>query len=279
MKEELKSAVSVTNLDYFYPPPRPIHALQDINFEVKRGEFLALIGQNGSGKTTLAKCLSGFIKPQKGQILIDGMDVTHIPAHEQALYVGCVFQNPDHQLFKDTVWEDTAFGLRNIKLEEDIIKKKVDEILSALDLYHFREFHPQRLSIGNRQRLAIACVVVMEPPVIVIDEPTTGQDPQKSREVMGILKDINREKGITVIAITHAMDLVCEYATRAIALCQGEILLDGTVRDVFSQPEVLAKTFVEPPPIVNLCSALGLNSSLPLNISEAKEAITSRLKS
>jgi energy-coupling factor transport system ATP-binding protein len=267
--------VHVDNVSFTYPPPERTKALKDVSFKVRRGEVVALIGQNGSGKTTLARCISGFLKPNKGEgtIRVAGEDIHTIPPHRQAQYVGYVFQNPDHQLFKDSVWDDVAFGLQNLQAPPDVLEERVEGMLVDLDLLQHRHLHPHRLAKGDKQRLAVAGIVIMEPPVIIVDEPTTGQDPQRARDIMRLLSKLNRDKGTTIIVITHAMDLVAEYAERVVVLCQGEMILDGPVRDVFEQTELLKQTYIEPPPIVQLGLILGLHP-LPLTIAEARDTIS-----
>ncbi len=272
MVEEREFALELEGVSFSYPRPRHNVALKKIDLQIKQGEFVALIGQNGSGKSTLAKCTSGFLTPTKGVIRVCGKDIHKVPPSLQARYVGYVFQNPDHQLFKDRVWDDVAFGLNNLKVANDIVDKKVEKILKDLRLYQYRDIHPHRLAKGDKQRLAIASIVVMEPPVLLVDEPTTGQDPYKAREIMDVLTQLNERNKTTVLVITHSMELVAEYAKRTVALCQGNILLDGSVREVFSRSDILAKTFVEPPAVVQLAQGLGL-PGVPLTTDEAGRAL------
>lgn len=270
--------LNIDHLYFTYPPPERTQAIKDVSIQVKRGEVVALIGQNGSGKTTLARCVSGFLKPNKnqGEIIVSGVNIHKIPPSQQAKYVGYVFQNPDHQLFKDTVWDDVAFGLQNFGLPSDVIEDKVNKILKDLDLYHLRDLHPHRLAKGDKQRLAVAGILVMEAPIIIVDEPTTGQDPQRARDIMDLLAVMNKEKGTTIIVITHAMDLVTEYADRAIVLYKGELLLEGAVEHIFRQVDVLNKTFIEPPPAVQLSLGLGLDP-LALTLTELKQRLLERI--
>jgi energy-coupling factor transport system ATP-binding protein len=270
-------AIDIQHVSFTYPPPMATKALRDVTAQIDKGAVVALIGQNGSGKTTLARCLSGFLRPQAGAILVRGKNMHRIPPSRQALHVGYVFQNPGHQLFRDTVWEEAAFGLENLKVSGEVIEQKVTDILRDLDLLQHRDAHPHRLAKGDKQRLAVASIAIMEPPVIIVDEPTTGQDPQRARDVMELLIHLNKGKGSTILVISHAMELVAEYATRAIALCQGMVLLDGPVSEVFGHPEILSKTYVEPPPIVQLGIALGL-TPLPLTVEETTERLLERLR-
>jgi energy-coupling factor transporter ATP-binding protein EcfA2 len=266
------SKILIDNLRFVYPPPKVVEAIKNLNLEIKPGEFVAIIGHNGSGKTTLSKIISGFLKPTEGTVTIGGMEVHKIHPRVRPTIVGYVFQNPDHQVFKDTVWEDVAFGLENLNYAEDEIQKIVHDTLEELDLWDLREVHPFRLGKGDRQRVAVAGLIVMNPRILLVDEPTTGQDPERAREIMRLMTKLNRDRGVTVIAITHAMDLVVEFVDRVIVMGQGEILLDGDVREVFSQPEILAKTFVQPPQIARIGLELGF-SPLPLTVEEVVEEI------
>jgi energy-coupling factor transport system ATP-binding protein len=267
--------IEIKNMRFVYPPPKQVEAVKRMDLEVKAGEYIAIIGHNGSGKTTVSKLISGFLEPTEGTVMIGGVQVHKIPTRVRPTIVGYVFQNPDHQVFKDTVWEDVAFGLENLGYSEEDIQRIVRDTLKDLDLWHVREVHPFRLGKGDRQRVAVAGLIVMNPKILVVDEPTTGQDPERAREIMRLMSRLNRERNITVITITHAMDLVVEFVQRVVVIGQGEILLDGNVRDVFSQPDVLAKTFVQPPQIARLGLALNLKP-LPLTVDEITDQIMDR---
>ena len=266
------SDLVVENLRFIYPPPKEVEAVKRIDLEVKEGEFVAIIGHNGSGKTTLSKIISGFLNPTEGSVRIGGVEVRKIHPRTRPTVVGYVFQNPDHQVFKESVWEDVAFGLENLEYPPDEVERITLETLERLDLLKYEDVHPFRLGIGDRQRVAVAGILVMNPKVVLVDEPTTGQDPERAREIMRLMTELNRERGITIITVTHAMDLVVEFAQRVVAMGQGEILLDGTPREVYSQPEILARTFVSPPQIAMLGLELGLDP-LPLDVNAAVEQL------
>jgi energy-coupling factor transporter ATP-binding protein EcfA2 len=270
-----ETAVLVENVRLEYPPPRRIRALDGVSARFDVGAFVAIVGQNGSGKTSLARCISGFLKPTGGQVLIGGIDVQRLPPARRARHVGYVFQNPDHQLFKESVWDDVAFGLRNLRVPPAQIDERVESTLRRLDLWAQRDRHPFRLSKGDRQRLAIAAVIVMRPGVLIVDEPTTGQDPARSREIMDLLAELNRD-GMTVIVITHVMELVAEYARQMLVLHAGRLLVEGAPRDVFGQPELLAVSRVSPPPVARLALELGLQP-LPITIAEVRDSVLQRL--
>ncbi|HEX7010922.1 MAG TPA: ATP-binding cassette domain-containing protein, partial [Phycisphaeraceae bacterium] len=232
--------------------------------------------QNGSGKTTLARCLSGYLRPTEGRVLSgDGLEISRLTPAQRVRRVGYVFQNPDHQLFRETVWDEVAFGPRNVGMPAELVEQLVGRMLQDLELEDKRHLHPFRLSKGDRQRLAVASIAVLRPAVLIVDEPTTGQDPVKAREIMDLLARLNREDGICVIIISHAMDLVAEYARRTIVMAGGQVLLDGPTREVFGQPEVLARSNVAPPPVSRLALELGLDE-IPITIDEARAILQGR---
>ncbi len=272
LARDAAGTVVVEDVAYEYPPPRSVRALKGVSVSIPAGEFAAIVGQNGSGKTSLARCVSGYLRPTRGRVLVGGRDVRHLHPSVRARHVGYVFQNPDHQLFKESVWDDVAFGLRNLGVGSERLHGRVEEVLRRLELWDQRERHPFQLSKGDRQRLAIAGIIVMEPAVLIVDEPTTGQDPAKSREIMDLLAHLNADRGTTVLVITHVMELVAEYARAVIVMHDGSVLLHGPAREIFAQPEILATTSVSPPPVARLGLALGLRP-LPLTVAEAREAI------
>ena len=243
--------VKVTGLDFEYPDGT--RALEGINLEIDRHEFIALIGQNGSGKTTLSKLLNGLYKPTRGDVIVDGLNSRDTSIVQMVKRVGYVFQNPDHQLFNSNCWDEIAYGPRNIQLEEDEVKERVEEAAQVVGLTenYFTE-HPFFLSKGLRQRVAIASILALRPQVIIVDEPTTGQDAKQSVEIMDFLTILNKEHGHTIIIITHDMPIVAQYAHRVIAMGKARIMADGPTSEVFTQADVLEKTFLAPPPITQL---------------------------
>jgi energy-coupling factor transport system ATP-binding protein len=247
--------VQVNNLDFTYPDGTK--ALENINISINIGEFIALIGQNGSGKTTLSKLLNGLYKPSSGEVIVDGLKSKMTPIVQMVRRVGYVFQNPDHQLFNNNCWDEIAYGPRNIELPEEEVKIRVEEATQVVGLpqVYFEE-HPFFLSKGLRQRVAIASILALRPQVIIVDEPTTGQDARQSFEIMDFLKDLNENHGHTIIIITHDMPIVAQYAHRVILMSEGKILADDETARVFSQPEILAKAFLEPPEITQLAQSV-----------------------
>jgi len=248
---EQKPYIEVNDLSYSYTDGTS--ALSEINLSIYQNEFIAFIGQNGSGKTTLSKCLNGLFKPTQGDVIVDGFNSRNTPIVQMVRRVGYVFQNPDHQLFNNNCWDEIAYGPRNIELPEDEVAERVAEAAKVvgLDEMYFDE-HPFFLSKGLRQRVAIASILALRPRVIIVDEPTTGQDARQSLEIMDFLKLLNIELGHTIIIITHDMPIVAKYAQRVIVLGNGRILADGDTRSVFQMADVLAQTYLEPPQITQL---------------------------
>lgn len=240
--------ICVKNLFYDYQDGT--RAIDGIDLEIKTGELIAFIGQNGSGKTTLSKCLNGLFKPTKGNVIVDGLNSSNSSIVQMVKRVGYVFQNPDHQLFNNNCWDEIAYGPRNIQLSDSEVKERVEEAAQVVGLDpDYYEEHPFFLSKGLRQRVAIASILALRPRVIIVDEPTTGQDYKQSVEIMKFLVRLNKELGHTIIIITHDMPIVANYAERIVVLGLGKIIADGSPAEVFSQPEVLAETNIEPPQI------------------------------
>lgn len=248
--------IEVSDLVFEYPDGTL--ALRNIHLDIYANQFMALIGQNGSGKTTLAKSLNGLLKPSSGYVKIDGLDTREKGTTKKIVTkVGYVFQNPDHQLFNNTIYKEIAYGPRNIGLKEDEVKDRVHEAAGVCGVEEsLLEEHPFFLTKGLRQRVAIASILAMRPRTIIVDEPTTGQDLLQSLEVMNFLQSLWEKEGHTIVIITHEMNIVAQYARRVVALAQGQVLADGTTREVFSQPDLLAKTFVKPPQITSLAQSL-----------------------
>jgi len=226
-------------------------ALRELNLEIYQEDFIAVIGQNGSGKTTLAKHFNGLLKPTRGSVIVAGLDTKKIPATKLAEIVGYCFQNPDHQIFNTKVWDEIAFGPRNLFLTEKEIRDRVSESLQEVGLRGYDNRNPFFLGKGERQKVAVASVLAMYPKVLVIDEPSTGMDWKDSISMMELVKKMN-ETGKTVIFITHDMNLVARYARRVIVMAEGKVLIDGPTRWVFSQEEMLRKAFIRQPEITQL---------------------------
>jgi len=265
-----ESIISLRNVSYSYPDGTV--ALRDVNLEFARGEFAAIIGQNGSGKTTLVKHIVGLLRPSVGEVRIFGKKTSEMSIKEIATKVGYVYQNPDHQLFCQTVYEECAYGLRNLGLPESETRRRVGEILKRVGLQGLENVDTFLLGKGQRQRLAIASTLVMNPEVIIVDEPTTGQDMAQSTSIMELLGSLHRE-GRTVIIVTHNMRLVAEYAERVVVMQAGKVVIDGDVRTVFSQVEKLREALITPPQITQLGQLLSGDSVTPLTVEEMADMI------
>ena len=252
--------------------------LNDISFDIKKGEFVAILGHNGSGKSTVAKHLNAMLLPASGKVFIDGLDTSD----EKVTYdirrkVGLVLQNPDNQLVASIVEEDVAFGPENLGVPSDEIRKRVDDALKAVDMYDCRLNAPHKLSGGQKQRVAIAGIIAMKPDCIVLDEPTAMLDPKGRQEVLDTILKLNRENGITIVMITHYMEEAV-LADKVYVVDNGRMLTSGTPREVFSQVELLKKHRLDVPQATELCHKLracGVEiKELPLT----EEECTSMLK-
>jgi len=260
--------ISTKNLFYAYEGSE-VEVLKDVNLEVNQGEFVAIIGQNGAGKTTLVKHFNGIFKPTRGEVIIEGVNTKERTIAELAKDVGYIYQNPDHQMFCSTVEEEIAFGPKNLGLPEDIIKQRVEEALKLSGLEEVRKTPPSVLGLSERRKVSLASIMSMRPRILILDEPTTGVDWKTSIDIMEAVRRLN-EKGHTIIMITHNMRIVAQYAKRTVVLCNGEILLDASTREVFSQTEKLKVTFLIPPQITQLGQALSA-SGMPGDIISCEE--------
>jgi energy-coupling factor transport system ATP-binding protein len=241
--------IGIENVSFSYAGgPRVLNA---IDLKIDAGEFLAIVGQNGSGKTTLAKHIVGLLQPATGRVTIDGRDRVQMRPAETARQVAYVFQNPDHQIFAATVEDEVAFGPRNFGLADDEIRHRCDEALEAVGLQNERQSDPFLLSKGERQRLAVASVLVLRPRMLILDEPTTGLDHREQLRMMALVRDLNRA-GIAIVIITHTPWLVAEYARRVVLLRRGAKLFDGSVREFFMQDELLRSSSFRAPEITEL---------------------------
>jgi energy-coupling factor transport system ATP-binding protein len=270
-----KPVIEVQGLWHVYPNGTP--ALRGIDLAIAENEFVAIVGQNGSGKTTLVKHFNGLLRPTKGRVVVGGMDAGKESIARLSRKVGYCFQNPDHQMCCRTVREELLFGPGNLKMDESSALDRMAEIAAGMKLEQYLDRGPFQLSKGERQKLAVAAILMMGPDVIVIDEPTTGQDYRMGREMMDLAVRLHRE-GKTVVVITHDMGIVAEYVDRVIVLRDGELLLDGTPREVFAKPDVISTTSLEPPQVARLVRALadfGLRGDV-LTVGEMVEEVSAR---
>ena len=271
----MSDIISVEHLAYTYPgvedtPGVPVFA--DLNLTIEEGSFVAVLGTNGCGKSTLAKHFNAILLPSGGKVYVCGIDT----ANEDRLItirrnVGMVFQNPDNQIVANVVEEDVAFGPENLGIASPEIRRRVDSALKQVDMYEYRTHAPHLLSGGQKQRIAIAGVIAMEPKCIVLDEPTAMLDPRGRRDVIDTIGRLNREKGITVVLITHHMDEAAK-AQRVVVLDKGKVAADGTPKEVFSQVELLHGIGLAAPETVELCWELNQEGfDLPLDKLDPKE--------
>lgn len=241
--------IRVKNLCFSYTKGKQV--LKDISFHIKKGEFVALVGQNGTGKTTLLKHFNGLLKPVDGKVYINGLDVSKHKTSKLARHIGFLFQNPDHQIFCSTVRQEVAFGLNNFKLSSREVDKRVQEAIEKVGLEHYMDTNPFCLSKGQRQRVALASILALDVDIIVLDEPTTGQDYKESIQIMNMVEELNG-LGKTIVMVTHNMELVASYTSRVIILNEGSILEDGTPTEVFSRMHSLQKASLSAPQIFSL---------------------------
>ena len=237
--------------DLYYTYPGGIEALKGVDLEVYQGEVLAIMGENGAGKTTLVKHFNGILKPTRGQVLVKGIDTRHASVAELSRIVGFVFQNPDHQLFADTVYEEVAFALRNFGYPEHVIESRVKWALNLMDLWKYRTRSPFSLSVGERKRLTIASVLAYDPEIIVLDEPTAGQDhlqKEKISEIIHLLRLMNK----TVVMVTHDVEFVTEHVDRVAVMARGKILAVGPPQRVLCDPQLLREARLVAPQLVKL---------------------------
>lgn len=270
----------VRNIQYRYHDGTS--ALRGVSLDIKKGEFLAILGPNGSGKTTLLKHLNGLLKPTEGEIVLEQKSFADYPPKAIFQKVGLVFQDPNDQLFAPSVWEDVAFGPMNLGLPRDEIAGRVDEALSLVDMGPYANKTVDALSFGQRKRVCIAGVLAMKPEILVLDEPTCGLDPAGVTSLMNLLKELNGRRGITIIMATNTVDLVPVYMDRLAILYQGTILKSGTPECVFSHKEAVRHACLELPQIAQLMQILRDEDnihmeSLPLTVGEAREFLKHRL--
>jgi len=242
------SEVVIECHDVHFTYPDGTRALNGVDLEIEKGEFLAIVGPNGSGKTTLAKVMCGLLKPTKGKVLVFNEEPWKSSRCVMCKRVGYVFQNPDHQLFNQKVFDELAFGLRILGAEKVEIETRVNSLLKTLKLTELENEHPFFLSKGERRRLALGSVLALEPEVLIVDEPTTGQDYGMCFELMNLLKEYN-ESGKTVILISHSIPLVVEYVNRLVVMCDGRIIADGDPHEILSKDEVVRKAHLLVPQV------------------------------
>jgi energy-coupling factor transport system ATP-binding protein len=246
-------------------------AIEDINLEIYEGEVLAIIGSNGAGKTTLIKHMNGLLKPTIGDVYVEGLNTKNVTVAELSRKVGIVFQNADYQLFAQTVYDEIAFALKNFGFEEEEIKKRVDNVLEYFSLKQYVENSPLLLSGGEKKRVALASVLVYDPKVLILDEPTIGLDFVQKKNLKNLISNMkNRNK--TIIIVTHDLDFVAEIAERVVVMKNGRILRIDSSREIFYDEDLLTNADLITPSIVRITKGLGIKDKL-LSLDEVLERI------
>ncbi|RLE56279.1 MAG: ABC transporter ATP-binding protein [Thermoprotei archaeon] len=245
---KVDKVLSLRDIWFYYVPSEWV--LKGINLDVYRGECLGIIGQNGSGKTTLANIIMGILKPIKGRVTLLDQDVTEKGPTARIGIIGYVLQNPDYQIFNRTVYEELAFAPKHMNLPPDEVDRRVKHVAKLVGIEHLLDEDPFFLSKADRQRVAVASVLTMYPKILLLDEPTTGLTPGETRDLMDLVMKLNRELGMTVIVITHDMNVVARYCTRVVLMKSGEIVIDTDTRTLFKNIELLRQNYIEPPQII-----------------------------
>ena len=249
----MDNIIEISNLKFEYTDNDNVETvIDDLSLSINRGSFTVILGHNGSGKSTLAKLITGLLKPNSGSVIVDGLS-TDDAENDSEIHrrVGLVFQNPDNQIVSTIVEEDVAFGPENLGLEPNVIRERVDNALKTVDMYEYKDHAPHKLSGGQKQRVAIAGIIAMEPECIVLDEPTAMLDPRGRAEVINTIYKLNREKGITIVLITHYME-EAENADRIVVMDKGVIVNDGTPKDVFSDINAIKSVGLDVPQTTEL---------------------------
>lgn len=256
-----------------------VEALKGVSLSIGDGEFIAVMGQNGAGKTTLVKNFNGLLKPTKGEVLIDGISTRNLSVAQLARTIGFVFQNPDHQLFSETVEEEIAFALRNFGFKEATIEKRVTWAINLLDLGDYRKTSPFMLSGGERKRVALATVLAWDPKVVILDEPTIGQDHRQKENLRQFIVQMNRQ-GKTVVVVTHDVEFVAECTPRVVLMRDGKIVADGEAKKILTDTTLTLAASIVPPQITQIflgLTDLGLPSDV-IDVSDAKRILLDYLE-
>jgi len=252
--------IEVDNVTHIYNDENNVTALKDINLEIDQGEFIGIVGHTGSGKSTLVQLFNGLIIPSSGTVKVNGKNITNEKTNlkETRRHVGLVFQYPEHQLFEETVYKDIAFGPKNLGLNEEEIEERVKEVMELvnLDYEEFKDRSPFNLSGGQQRRVAIAGVLALKPEVLVLDEPSAGLDPQGRKRLADLLKYLYNELNMTLILISHRMEEIAELSSRVIVMHNGEIVLDGSPKEVFAREQKLHKLALDLPQITEILHRL-----------------------
>lgn len=255
-QETQEKVLKVDHLHFSYQPEKAI--LSDISFDVKKGEMISIVGKNGAGKTTLSNLICGFLEPSKGKIELNGNDISPLSVKERGEHIGIVMQNPNQMISKPMIYEEVALGLTVRGVPEEEIRERVHETLKICGLYQFRNWPVSALSFGQKKRVTIASILVMKPEILILDEPTAGQDYRHYTEIMEFLKTINETQGTTIIMITHDMHLMLEYTNRAIVVADGKLLTIDTPAKVLTNETITAPAYLKQTSLYEMAVKCGI---------------------
>lgn len=259
VEKQAETLLAVRNLTYSYDGEK--NALEDVSFDVKRGEFVSVLGKNGSGKSTITKLVMGVIEPDQGSMSLNGQDLNELTIFERSQKVGVVMQNPNHMISHHMIFDEVAFGLRNRGVEEKQVEAKVLEVLELCGLSKYRHWPIEALSYGQKKRVTIASILALEPELLILDEPTAGQDYRNYTSMLSFIEKLNRELGITVMIISHDMHLVLEYTTRSIVMADSKLIADAPMTEVFSSPALLDQANLATTSLYELATELGIENT------------------
>ncbi len=262
--------------DIHYTYNGGVEALKGVSLTIKNGEFVAIMGQNGAGKTTLVKHFNGLLKPAIGKVIVNGVETTKTSVARLARDVGFVFQNPDHQLFSETVDEEISFALKNFGYETEAIQKRIEWAVNLLGIAQYRKTSPFMLSGGERKRVALASVLAWDPQILVLDEPTIGQDHQQKENLRQFIMQLQTQ-GKTVVTVTHDVEFVAECNPRVILMQDGKIVADGEGKNILTDPQILEQSSIVLPQIAQIFTKLSM-PGFPKNIIDIYEAKALLLK-
>jgi energy-coupling factor transport system ATP-binding protein len=265
--------------DVHFSYPNNVEALKGISLTINNGEFIAIMGQNGAGKTTFIKHFNGLLKPSSGTVRVDGVETTKTSVAALARNVGFVFQNPDHQLFSETVEEEIAFALKNFGFDKETIEKRITWALNLLSLTQYRTTSPFLLSGGERKRVALASVLAWDPETLILDEPTIGQDHDQKEKLRQFILQLQSQKK-TVVMVTHDVEFVAECNPRVLLMRDGKLVADGIARDILTNQQLLAESSIVLPQIAQVftkLASLGLSNDV-IDIYEAKDILLKKAK-
>lgn len=281
----MNERIRVENLTHTYMPGGPFEktSVNDINISVYAGEFLGIVGHTGSGKSTLIQHFNGILKPTSGKVFVDGTDISSANLKEIRFKVGMVFQYAEYQLFEETVFDDMAYGPKNQGLNEDEVRTRVLAAAEAMGLDEkLLSKSPLELSGGQKRRVAIGGVIAMKPEVLVLDEPTAGLDPKAREKVLSLLKELNKNAGITVVIVSHSMEDIAKYADRMVVLSRGSVALEGVPREIFRHGEEISKLGLSLPAAASVVQRLSKAGyavdDSAITVSEASDAISQFLR-